>query len=197
MHLFVYGTLKKGGGNHHFLESSKFIQHYKLKGHALVDLGHGFPYMIQDKDSSVYGEIYEVSEETLERIDLLEGVPYLYRRMLTNYELNGTMEIAGLYYYLSLLQEIDKKEKVKNGYWEIKVFKKKFNVYVDNRLYKDTADKIVFHMRFFDGDRAPTNSRYMELVKKRSNLKLNTDNEEIFILDCIHYGIITENSINL
>ena len=70
-------------------------------------------------------------------------------------------------------------------------------MYVDNRLYKDTADKIVFHMRFFDGDRTPTNRSYMKLVKKRSKLKLNTDNEEIFILDCIHYGIITENSLNL
>ena len=196
MHLFVYGSLKKSGGNHCYLEDSKFIQHYKLKGHALVDLGHGFPYMIQDKNSAVYGEIYSVSEETIKKIDLLEGVPYLYRRMLTNYELNGTMEIAGLYYYLSLLQEIGEKEKVKNGYWSL-TDKKIFNVYVDNRLYKDTADKIVFHMRFFDGDRTPTNHSYMELVKKRSKLKLNTENEEIFILDCIHYGIITENSINL
>ena len=58
------------------------------------------------------------------------------------------MEIAGLYYYLSLLQEIGEKEKVKNGYWSL-TDKKIFNVYVDNRLYKDTADKIVFHMRFF------------------------------------------------
>ena len=37
----------------------------------------------------------------------------------------------------------------------------------------------------------------MELVKKRSHLQLNTENEEIFLMDCIHYGIISENSLNL
>tara|TARA_R100001443_G_scaffold17872_1_gene28502 strand:+ start:15980 stop:16570 length:591 start_codon:yes stop_codon:yes gene_type:complete len=196
MHLFVYGSLKNGGGNHsYYLGDSKFIQHYKLEGHALVDLGHGFPYIIQDKKSFVYGEVYEVDKETIEKIDLLEGVPYLYRRVLTNYELNGTMEIAGLYYYLSLLEDMPDK-KIKNGYWSVDN-KKIFNVYVENRLYQDTADKIVFHMRFFDGDRTPTNRSYMELVKKRSHLELNIENEEIFILDCIHYGIITENSLNL
>ena len=195
MHLFVYGTLKRGGGNHHYLKYSKFIQHYKLKHHSLVDLGHGFPYMVQDKGFFVYGEVYEVTEETIKKIDLLEGVPYLYRRVLTNYELNGTMEIAGLYYYLSIMEDIPNK-KMKTGYWGVDK-KKKFSVYVDNRLYQDTADKIVFHMRFFDGDRAPTNSKYMELVKKRSHLQLNTENEEIFLMDCIHYGIISENSLNL
>ena len=118
MHLFVYGSLKKGGGNHGYLKDSKFVQHYKLKNHALVDLGHGFPYLIQEKNSFVYGEIYEVSEDTLEKIDLLEGVPYLYKRMLTNYELNGTLEIAGLYYYLSIMEDIPNK-KMKTGYWSV------------------------------------------------------------------------------
>ena len=132
---------------------------------------------------------------TEQKIDLLEGVPYLYRRVLTNYELNGTMEIAGLYYYLSIMEDIPNK-KMKTGYWGVDK-KKKFSVYVDNRLYQDTADKIVFHMRFFDGDRAPTNSKYMVLVKKRSHLQLNTENEEIFLMDCIHYGNISENSLTL
>ena len=65
-------------------------------------------------------------------------------------------------------------------------------VIIDNREYHDTADKLVFHMRFFDGDRTPTNSDYMELFNKRSKLKLNTLYEEIFIRQCITHNVIKE-----
>jgi len=63
---------------------------------------------------------------------------------------------------------------------------------IDDREYNDTTDKLVFHMRFFDGDRTPTNKDYMEMVKNRSKIQLNTEDEEIFIRQCIAKGIIKE-----
>ncbi len=63
---------------------------------------------------------------------------------------------------------------------------------IDDRLYIDTPDKLVFHMRFFDGRRAPTNKIYMDLVKQRSKINLNTLDEEAFIVDCIMNGVISE-----
>lgn len=74
----VYGTLRKGQGRHqHFLQDSKFIKETRIPGH-IYHLG-GFPgYRCEDfgHDDSVICEIYEVSDETLQRIDRLEGVGY-------------------------------------------------------------------------------------------------------------------------
>jgi gamma-glutamylcyclotransferase (GGCT)/AIG2-like uncharacterized protein YtfP len=204
MKLFVYGTLKKGGVNHYsYLQKVRngkslsrkeatFLQHYKLKHHALVDFGHGFPYMIPAKNHCVYGEIYEVDEKTIKRIDVLEGVPSLYERKLANVKINNEMELAGMYYYLSNMTRLGNTWKmVKNGYWDLKT-KVKYKMLVDGKKKYDTPDKIVFDMRFFDGDRTPTNKSYMEMVKARSKKDLDTSNEHIFLMDCIDLGIVKE-----
>ena len=189
MKLFVYGTLKKGGGNHRYLEGSKFICNYELKHHILFDIGYGFPYMYKcSTEESVLGEVYEVNEADIKMVDRLEGHPVHYKRCLMNFR----EEIAGMYYYLTTHNSIpDNAKTIKSGYWPIHK-KRKLKVIIDNREYNDTADKLVFHMRFFDGDRTPTNKDYMRMVKNRSKIELNTDNEEIFIRQCITRGIIQE-----
>ena len=73
-YLFVYGTLKKNKTNHNnFLGNAKFVGEARTdKQWGLVDLGH-FPAMIMSH-KSVEGELYEIDEQTLARIDNLEGV---------------------------------------------------------------------------------------------------------------------------
>lgn len=199
MKLFVYGTLKKGGANHKFLKDSKYVSQYCLNNHILIDLGYGFPYMIKG-DGSVLGEVYEINQKTLNNIDRLEGHPNHYKRYLANYY----DEIAGMYYYLSGLTNHVKHSEwaseyknvtdgniiVKDGYWPIN--NQKMHVKIDDRNYFDTADKLVFHMRFFDGDRTPLNRDYMEMLKNRSKIQLNTDDEEIFVRQCIAKNIVKE-----
>lgn len=75
-YIFVYGTLKKNKTNHNsFLGNAKFIGEAKTdKQWGLVDLGH-YPAMIMSH-KSVEGELYEIDEHTLARIDNLEGVGY-------------------------------------------------------------------------------------------------------------------------
>ena len=162
----------------------------KLKNYALVDLGHGFPYMIEsEQEEYVYGEVYKVNSSVLKRIDMLEGVPMLYERKHEIYILENNEKII-TYYYVSTLKDIGHL-KMKDNYWPHPRNRKKiFNVIFEGREYNDTADKIVFHMRFFDGDRAPTNKDYMKLVKARSHLPINTENENLFLLDCFHYDIV-------
>jgi len=80
--VFVYGTLKKGLGNHKLLESSKFIGNALTVGKwAMVGKGMGFPYVLE-RDSingkCIQGEVYEVNNEVAERLDILEGVPHHY-----------------------------------------------------------------------------------------------------------------------
>ncbi len=190
MRLFVYGTLKQGFHNNLFLKDCQLIKYMKLKHHALVDLGHGFPYMIESQQREyVYGELYRVNRGVLKKIDVLEGVPNLYERKYTIL-VNKDDEEIYTYYYVSKMKDISHL-KVKYNYWPLPNDNKRiFKVIFEDRKYEDTADKIVFHMRFFDGDRAPTNKDYMKLVKARSHLPINTENENLFLLDCFHYDIV-------
>lgn len=81
--VFVYGTLKYGHGNNHFLGESRFITEAStVPSYRLYEIYQdGFPCMVPDENGvSVKGEIYQVTPKTLELLDLLEGVPRLYRR---------------------------------------------------------------------------------------------------------------------
>jgi gamma-glutamylcyclotransferase (GGCT)/AIG2-like uncharacterized protein YtfP len=76
--LLVYGSLKKGGGLHGYLEGSQFIGTASLPGFGLYDLG-AFPGIVPAA-GVVHGEVYAVDRGTLALIDRVEGVPHLYRR---------------------------------------------------------------------------------------------------------------------
>jgi gamma-glutamylaminecyclotransferase len=80
--LCVYGSLKKGQYNHSLLKSSKYL------GECAIPPGYGLyvfglPFLVKDdKGPGCYGEIYEVSKETLNDLDVLEGHPSIYKREL-------------------------------------------------------------------------------------------------------------------
>jgi gamma-glutamylcyclotransferase (GGCT)/AIG2-like uncharacterized protein YtfP len=76
--VFVYGTLKRGEVNHHWLSEAAFAGRACLEGAVLHDLGP-FPMAIEGL-GVVWGEAYAVHRSTLERLDRLEGVPRLYQR---------------------------------------------------------------------------------------------------------------------
>jgi len=79
--LFVYGTLKRGHGNHHLLQYSKFIAEVETEPEFRLYSG-GIPYLIHDPKHgySVSGELYKVDYHTLMRVDRLEGHPDHYKR---------------------------------------------------------------------------------------------------------------------
>lgn len=83
--VFVYGTLKRGRGNHRLLDQDgvEFLGRSLIKGpHAFVHLG-GFPGVVKDalKDPrEIGGEVYEVTNDVLLSLDMLEGHPTFYER---------------------------------------------------------------------------------------------------------------------
>jgi gamma-glutamylcyclotransferase (GGCT)/AIG2-like uncharacterized protein YtfP len=189
MRIFVYGTLKSGGKNHFYLKNSKFIRYETLKGYSLYDIKHGFPLMFKTHDDAkVYGEVYEIDSDTLVLLDGLESEGSFYERVndsKLDYEFYVTMHRQRFESHCYDLDEI------KSGLWKT-MQRKKYKVVIDDRIYEDYPDALVFHMRFFDGRRAPTNKIYMDLLKQRSKLDLNTKEEEVFILDCIMNRVIVE-----
>ena len=66
----VYGTLKKGFRNHHFLENSEYIKSERIKGFDMYDVGD-YPGIVKGK-GSITVELYKVDQLTESNIDWLE-----------------------------------------------------------------------------------------------------------------------------
>jgi gamma-glutamylcyclotransferase (GGCT)/AIG2-like uncharacterized protein YtfP len=99
--VFVYGTLRKDYWNHeYYLKNSKFVGKGKTKEkYALyADM---IPYVIENENiSHIIGEVYCVDEETLKKLDHLEGHPICYKRKKVFIILDSGEEItAWLYFY--------------------------------------------------------------------------------------------------
>ena len=83
--IFVYGSLMSGMGNHALLEDytpRKAFTHlsiFQMRAYA------SFPAVYRKTDGTgvgIAGEMYRVNDETLERLDHLEGHPTWYKRQL-------------------------------------------------------------------------------------------------------------------
>jgi gamma-glutamylaminecyclotransferase len=83
MYVFLYGTLKKGYRNNSLMEGQKFIRNVETEPlYRLYDNG-SYPMLVLQKNlpaNSIKGELWEVTEKCAKKLDLLEGVPYLYKR---------------------------------------------------------------------------------------------------------------------
>jgi gamma-glutamylaminecyclotransferase len=79
--LFVYGTLMRGEPNHHVLGARARSLSAALTAprYRLVDLGE-YPVLLEGGAASVRGELYDLDEAALRRLDRFEGHPALFRR---------------------------------------------------------------------------------------------------------------------
>ena len=73
--VFVYGTLKRGGKNHEWIENQRFVATARtLPFYRMFDLG-GYPGMVRSADGlAIQGEIWQVDGPGLARLDLLEDI---------------------------------------------------------------------------------------------------------------------------
>lgn len=78
--VFVYGTLKKGMSNHFFLRESRFLgRAATAEPYALYE--DEYPIVTRTPAvGPVQGEVYEVDDKILRRLDILEQHPDYYRR---------------------------------------------------------------------------------------------------------------------
>ena len=74
MKLFVYGSLRKGRYNYdlYLKNQSQFVQEAYIRADLYSLKGKEYPAIVKG-DSFVLGEIFEVSQDTFDRMDVMEG----------------------------------------------------------------------------------------------------------------------------
>lgn len=93
INISVYGSLKKGFGNHRLLANSRFLSHGVIKDAILVSLS-AYPalYINQLLGDNVQVEIYRVTPEEFRSLDMLEGYDTFYNRTEVSIEV-----VSGVY----------------------------------------------------------------------------------------------------
>lgn len=110
--VFVYGTLRKGGTNDHYLSGSlRLKEAIRISGFCLYDYRHRYPYMLEAApEESVLGEVYRVDEPTLEQLNILEDIEnQLYRLVY--------LERYGFYTYLKYDNDVSELYRISGGDW--------------------------------------------------------------------------------
>lgn len=79
--VFVYGTLMKGNSNHRFLDGTKYIGSARIAGYSMFEVTKHYPGIVHGSDD-IYGEVYEINKDVLNRLDGLEGEGFLYKRIV-------------------------------------------------------------------------------------------------------------------
>ncbi len=144
MLLFVYGSLRKGLQNNYRLESSKFIgQCNTCDEYIMVGLkSKSYPYVIDKelfidiKPTKIIGELYEVDNEIIEKLDKLEDHPNTYKRRETKVIINNNIITSNIYILedYSIINII--KKYLKNNWTKF--------VLVENGDWKLFTDKTIF-----------------------------------------------------
>lgn len=71
--VFVYGTLRQHESNHSLLKNARCVSRQCWTNGILYDTGFGYPALLTSANNRVYGEVYEVSDQQLKSLDVLEG----------------------------------------------------------------------------------------------------------------------------
>lgn len=104
--VFVYGTLKRGGSNHHWLAQAVCLgESVTCERYALYQGADPWPHMAEDEACyPVEGELYAVTSAELARLDELEECPQLYERKQIDVQM-ATGNVTRAWAYFSVQPE--------------------------------------------------------------------------------------------
>ena len=137
--VFVYGTLMTGESNHHFLENSTCLGKAAIEGYDMYNVGGFYPAIIPG-NSRIIGELYEVHENDMASIDMLEGEGSLYIRKC---EITTGNELAYIYEYAQDTEGLDKIDSWKEYIWYVSygsnMLEKRFLCYIEGGCFEGSA----------------------------------------------------------
>ena len=137
--VFVYGTLMNGESNHHFLESSTCLGKAAIEGYDMYNVGGFYPAIIPG-NARIIGELYEVHENDMTSIDMLEGEGSLYIRKC---EITTGNELAYIYEYAQDTEGLDKIDSWKEYIWYVSygsnMLEERFLCYIEGGCFEGSA----------------------------------------------------------
>ncbi len=98
--VFVYGTLMQGERASGMLGDSVYKGEFVLDDYAMYDLGP-FPGIKEKPGEEVIGEVYEIQDSVIPRMDSYEGEGELYKRAVVSVR-NDRSRINDVYVYVYL-----------------------------------------------------------------------------------------------
>ena len=128
--VFVYGSLKRGQPNHHWLAGAPWLGEARLDSVQLFDLGP-FPMAVgiavelgvelgvaltrstPNGQHPLHGELYRVDGATLDRLDRLEGAPRLFERHWL-----PLSDGANAWVYLGRAAQVRHASRIHSGHWD-------------------------------------------------------------------------------
>jgi gamma-glutamylcyclotransferase (GGCT)/AIG2-like uncharacterized protein YtfP len=87
--VFVYGTLRRGESHAHLMQGARYLgPHVTEPRYTLCDL-HDYPAAVSWGVTAIRGEVYEVDDDLLRRLDAYEEFPSVYNRRLIHTPYGG------------------------------------------------------------------------------------------------------------
>lgn len=78
--VFVYGTLRPGGRNHHYMATARHCGTYVTPARfTLLDTGP-YPAALDDGTTALVGDVFTIDAQTFAALDRLENYPVHYTR---------------------------------------------------------------------------------------------------------------------
>lgn len=136
--VFVYGTLMNGESNHHFLENSSCLGTSTVEGYDMYNVGW-YPAIVAG-DGMIIGELYEVPQEDMSRIDMLEGEGSLYIRKC---EMTSSESLAYIYEFLEDTEGLERISSWKDHVWYVSygsnMLYDRFICYIEGGSYEGSS----------------------------------------------------------
>jgi gamma-glutamylaminecyclotransferase len=113
--VFVYGTLMKGEHHHEVLKEASFVGLSETEPRfELVQIEY-YPALLSGGTTRIIGEIYEVDDATLAKLDELEEVPGYFVR-----ELMKLADGSEAHVYLMPRERAEGAEPIPSGYFRMR-----------------------------------------------------------------------------
>ena len=149
MKLFTYGSLMRGHYNHYILKHEKFLRESTIQGNYVLFTmpGSEFPRLVDISLSTVFhpllnpniihGEVYEVSDETMKRIDRMEFTCGYER--ITVKDSNDEVNVYFLKERENCIQPVETIVIIQSGYWTEYIKRFKPELYNEAELEIETV----------------------------------------------------------
>lgn len=121
IYLFVYGTLREHEQHAHLLTTATKLASQAWVSGRLYDTGFGFPGLVKQKGSRVYGELYKLSKQMLAIIDQLEEyVPGRTGNLFTREQRKVYTDFGKVRAYVYIYQgDVQEERVIPSGDWRV------------------------------------------------------------------------------